>query len=424
MRHVSKYLACLGCVLALNAAGAAAQQPSAFSLYTHAFLDPQRRSSVAVTINIPYSNLIFLKDAGGFEAEYSLYVKILDKKKNVIETAVVNENVVSEDYETTRSSKQTSKLSKDFRLDPGDYYVQCVVHVKNTNRVFEKEVKINVPKFLEAGIGMGKPRLFAAVPDTTRYAPVLMKMNALEHLDTEEKEGFTFAEFDRQPVLGFDVYSEDESKDSVDCILYYEVMSKETGQHLYGRRRVKIGGVRNQFAIFLDVDDWDPGPYVLNVKVEQQKPMRSTAGSLGFTLAFTRTMLTRHFDKTLDILSLIATKEELRNLKEAPPPERARAWAAFWVRRDPSPGTEKNEALEEHLERIRYVTENFGGKEEGWKTDRGRIYIAYGKPDEIETRIDPQNQGEYQIWHYYEANRTFVFYDRFGLGEYQLTNSG
>ncbi|UCH83960.1 MAG: GWxTD domain-containing protein [Candidatus Latescibacterota bacterium] len=422
MSHGAKYLTLCLCVLVLGAATVGAQRDMGFSLYTHAFLDPARQSSIVVTTNIPYSNLIFLRDAGGFKAEYSLYIKILDHKKKVVETSVVSEIVVVEDYEATRSAKQTSKVSTNFKLSQGDYYVECAIQVKNTNRVFEKEAKVNVPKFLEGGIGMGKPRLYAAVADTSRYAPVLTQISALEHATHEEKEGFTFAEFDRQPVLTFDVYSEDESKDSVDCMLYYQVASKKGRQHLYGRRLVRIGGVRNQFAVFLDVDEWDPGPYVLSVEVVQQKPPRSTAGSLEFTLAFTRAMLTRHFDKTVAILSLIATEDELRSLKEAAPQDRPRAWTAFWVRRDPSPGTEKNEALDEHLERIRYVTENFTGAEEGWKTDRGKIYITYGRPDDIETKIDPQTQGEYQIWHYYSENKTFVFFDRFGLGEYQLTN--
>jgi GWxTD domain-containing protein len=425
VRHAAIFLVLCVFVLVLGAtvAHAQQQQPAWFSLYTHAFLDPARRSSVVVTTNIPFSNLIFLKDAGAYKAEYSLYIKILDKKKQVVETAVLNENVIVDDYQATRSSKETSKLSKNFHLEKGDYYVRCIIQVKNTNRVFEKEARVEVPKFLEAGIGMGQPRLYAAVTDTSRYAPVLMKISALERVDHEEKEGFTFAEYDRQPVLAFDVYSEDESNDSVDCFLYYEVISEKGDERLYGRRNVKIGGVRNQFAVFVNVDDWDPGPYTLNVKVVQQKPPRSTAGSLEFTLAFTRAMLTRHFEETLAILGLIASEDELRNLKEAEPQNRPRAWAAFWVRRDPSPGTEQNDALEEYLERIRYVTENFGGGQNGWKTDRGKIYITYGKPDEIETKIDQQTQGQYQIWHYYKENRRFVFFDRFGLGDYLLTNS-
>ncbi|UCG53860.1 MAG: GWxTD domain-containing protein [Candidatus Latescibacterota bacterium] len=134
-------------------------------------------------------------------------------------------------------------------------------------------------------------------------------------------------------------------------------------------------------------------------------------------------MLTKHFDKTLAILSLIASAAELSELRESDVEDRPHAWFKFWESRDPTPGTKENEALEEHLRRVRYVADNFTVGEEGWKTDRGKVYITYGEPDEVESKINPQYQGEYLIWHYYRENRTFVFYDRFGLGEYQLTNS-
>ncbi len=98
-------------------------------------------------------------------------------------------------------------------------------------------------------------------------------------------------------------------------------------------------------------------------------------------------------------------------------------WAAFWARRDPSPGTEDNEALEEHWRRIRHASKEFTTNDAGWKTDRGRIYIRHGQPDEQEIRTDPYVQGQYLVWRYYKDNLTFVFYDRFGLGEYILSNS-
>jgi GWxTD domain-containing protein len=58
----------------------------------------------------------------------------------------------------------------------------------------------------------------------------------------------------------------------------------------------------------------------------------------------------------------------------------------FWLRRDPTPGTAENEFKQEHYRRIAYSNERFfvRGKTPGWKTDRGRIYITYGPPDEIE----------------------------------------
>ena len=57
----------------------------------------------------------------------------------------------------------------------------------------------------------------------------------------------------------------------------------------------------------------------------------------------------------------------------------------FWLRRDPTPDTVKNEFKEEHYRRIAYANQHFASKVPGWKTDRGRIYITYGPPDEIES---------------------------------------
>ncbi|HYM78025.1 MAG TPA: GWxTD domain-containing protein [Candidatus Dormibacteraeota bacterium] len=58
---------------------------------------------------------------------------------------------------------------------------------------------------------------------------------------------------------------------------------------------------------------------------------------------------------------------------------------AFWQRRDPTPDTEENEYKEEHYQRIAYANEHFAAGVPGWKTDRGRIYIVFGKADEIDS---------------------------------------
>ena len=56
----------------------------------------------------------------------------------------------------------------------------------------------------------------------------------------------------------------------------------------------------------------------------------------------------------------------------------------FWQKRDPTPGTPENEYKQEHYRRIAYANEHFASYVPGWKTDRGRIYITFGPPDEIE----------------------------------------
>ena len=65
--------------------------------------------------------------------------------------------------------------------------------------------------------------------------------------------------------------------------------------------------------------------------------------------------------------------------------EREQFVEQFWLRRDPSPDTEENEYKEEHYRRIAYSNEHYASGIPGWKTDRGRIYIAYGPPDEIDS---------------------------------------
>ena len=57
----------------------------------------------------------------------------------------------------------------------------------------------------------------------------------------------------------------------------------------------------------------------------------------------------------------------------------------FWLRRDPDPDTPENEYKEQYWERVQYANEKFSSGIPGWKTDRGRIYIKFGKPDELES---------------------------------------
>ena len=66
--------------------------------------------------------------------------------------------------------------------------------------------------------------------------------------------------------------------------------------------------------------------------------------------------------------------------------EREKFIEQFWLRRDPTPGTPENEFKEEHYRRIAFANEHFSPPSglPGWKTDRGRIYITFGPPDEIE----------------------------------------
>jgi GWxTD domain-containing protein len=119
--------------------------------------------------------------------------------------------------------------------------------------------------------------------------------------------------------------------------------------------------------------------------------------------------------------------------------EREQFIEAFWQRRDPTPDTVENEFKEEHYRRIAYANERFSSGIPGWRTDRGRIYIMWGPPDEIEshsagsTYNRPMSEGGGQTtvygfddwtYHYMEGigqNITIEFVDPTGTGEYHIT---
>jgi GWxTD domain-containing protein len=85
-------------------------------------------------------------------------------------------------------------------------------------------------------------------------------------------------------------------------------------------------------------------------------------------------------------VAYIITDEERQAFKRlATDDEREQFIEQFWLRRDPTPDSQENEFKEEHYRRIAYANERFASGIPGWKTDRGRIYIAFGPPDENES---------------------------------------
>lgn len=110
----------------------------------------------------------------------------------------------------------------------------------------------------------------------------------------------------------------------------------------------------------------------------------------------------------------------------------------FWRRRDPNPDTEENEFREEYYERIAYANENFSSGVAGWLTDRGRIYIRWGKPDSIESYPSggaynrPSYEGggstttyPFEVWFYRHLDNVgdgieIEFVDPTGTGEYRI----
>jgi GWxTD domain-containing protein len=94
-----------------------------------------------------------------------------------------------------------------------------------------------------------------------------------------------------------------------------------------------------------------------------------------------------------DVTYIITDEERSAFKRLQTDEEREQFIESFWLRRDPTPDTIENEFKEEHYRRIAYANEHYASGIPGWKTDRGRIYIVYGPPDEID---DHSSGGTYE----------------------------
>ena len=102
---------------------------------------------------------------------------------------------------------------------------------------------------------------------------------------------------------------------------------------------------------------------------------------------------------TTDVAYIITDAEKKAFSQLGTDEERDQFIEQFWLRRDPTPGTVENEYKEEHYRRIAFANDHFASGMPGWKTDRGRLYIVYGPPDEIESHPSggapiPSNSGD------------------------------
>jgi GWxTD domain-containing protein len=141
-----------------------------------------------------------------------------------------------------------------------------------------------------------------------------------------------------------------------------------------------------------------------------------------------------------DVAYIISSDERKSFLQLQTNEEREEFIEQFWQRRNPDPDSTDNPVKEEHYRRIAYANEHYASGMPGWKTDRGRIYIIWGKPDSLETHTlgetwdRPMDLGggetqtyAYEDWTFNEMegigqNITLEFVDQTGTGEFKLTS--
>lgn len=123
----------------------------------------------------------------------------------------------------------------------------------------------------------------------------------------------------------------------------------------------------------------------------------------------------------------VATDEDIRTFAKLTTEEARREFLSkFWAEVEKGKPGKNPVRRSDYLQRINVANQRYGNNtREGWTTDRGRVFILYGDPDEIERLPSQSNAKPHEIWHYYQIENgvEFVFVDRSGFSEYVLVHS-
>lgn len=162
--------------------------------------------------------------------------------------------------------------------------------------------------------------------------------------------------------------------------------------------------------------------YLKKPELVEETAVVAPSETINEYIDLTEKELIKEFEK----LKYIANSNEKKIFKDLDAEGMKKFLVTFWKDRDPDPSTPLNEYKQTYYENIQIANNRFSGSfKEGWNTDRGRVLLMYGRPDEIERSPSSLSAKPYEVWHYYslEGGCEFIFADLQSFGDYLLLHS-
>jgi len=364
--------------------------------------------------------LQFQKDGAEYEANYVFTVIINDNNGRQIVAQEQDRKVRTDDYGKTTSRFDYRTSQMNFALPPGTYKIICSLKDENSHSVSNRDFPVKLRNFRNA-LPSSSDVLFALDIETAGDDTSIFRKGDVAVIPIPSRY---YGEDDSARLrYYFEVYpgSLNLGEVKVEAVVRSDVrgtLSRDTS-------RITLGGAAIRQVRDLSLDQFPPGDYELHVKLLGQRNRLLDERNESFSLQWTQEGLLRHdFRTALEQLKYIAPASEIKKMQNLETyEERLAAFNAFWAGRDPTLGTKENETKREFYRRVTYANRQFQHlRQPGWRTDRGRIYIQHGDPDQIDDVPMSPNYPPYQVWHYYRqgAYRRFTFVDESEDGDYRL----
>lgn len=420
--------------------------------------DDTSKSRVDITFRISYGVFIFVKndkytstDASvddptrrdnsrrwPFIARCFITVELLDKSEVSVARELVQKEIGTNNPERDANRSEFLQGMFSFTLPPDEYTIVFKVDDLESNKEFlDKSRKVRLRDFSQQPIEvsdilfiepLGGPR-----SETIEFVPVNLGGDVFFGRNFDAYiEVAHHASAHQALQLAYSLYKLDDfqARDST-FFVRDSVVAKafERAKTLDIRRtetsyfyQFRESHARNKMAAILQLhgDQLPQGKYELRLAITDGANSRTQTHSFRVRwINMPRSL--QNFEFSITVLEHIASKEEYSELKGPFTKQREEKFQNFWKKQDPTPNTAFNEAMAEYYRRVDYTMENFsaGKSGEGWKTDRGKVYIMYGQPNNTDRKFSPTAPPQ-EIWTYENLKKRFTFIDERRSGEYKL----
>lgn len=367
------------------------------------------RAHLEVRLAMVYDLLQFVKEAPDhYRASYEITVAVRDHKGNVVASRIWRNEVVVSTFEETNSRRQTRAEKVAWDVPAGEYKIFLDLLDLDTQTHLRREEQIDLRDFGDGPLQLSTLAFVNYVRPVANRDSVQFDLSATFH-PRRELHGLYFEMAGMNGDSASVRYTlRDHSEGVVSS--WTERLAATTSAHL------------------VDMERWAnaPGRYSIEVELRDRAASRRRKESFMVmsSASASDSLAPALPTKLYEPLRYVARPAEYKQIANAPESQRDSLIAEFWKQRDPVPETPENELLREFNRRLDFAIANFGASRlgrAGWQTDRGRIYIQYGPPTEVQRQTSTTRGGRrYEIWYYKSIDRSFVFRERDGAEDYEL----
>jgi GWxTD domain-containing protein len=376
----------------------------------YASAQPQK-SRVDVYVQVPHEEIRFMKEGEGYIGRYEVTLSLMTPSKQLVHEQTWSVDVPVTDFAQTTGSRMYSLTHRSVEIDPGTYQLNIVYRDQESRKASQVRKSLLVSDFSKDTLSLSDIMLVSRFSVSGERKTVVPNISG----SINPGSGGFF--------LFFELYSST-TLDSVDML--YRIYDLKKNEVFRRAQRQAISGSKTSIFLKVDTTQIPMGPMLITAEAVA---MDGISGKT-FRATTSRSLIVRSpdlpiaivdIDKAIDQLIYIAKDAEIQYMRDGSTAEEKRKrFLEFWSKRDPDPGTHRNELMDEYYGRIQYAVQNFGHRLEGWRTDMGMVFIRFGTPENIERHPLEIDSKPYEIWYYYQLSRQFIFVDETGFGDYRL----